>query len=105
MEGFTKGVPLKKIGMKSQDTAELFFDNVKVLKENRLGEEKTGFKIMMQELARERLTVGIMAVATAEGAIENTIAYTMERTALATVFAEPKAKKSSVKKANPSWLF
>lgn len=87
MEGFSKGVPLKKIGMKSQDTAELFFDNVKVPKENRLGDEKAGFKIMMQELARERLTVGIMAVATAEGAIENTIAYTTERTAFDTSIA------------------
>ncbi|TDD74697.1 acyl-CoA dehydrogenase family protein [Flavobacterium caseinilyticum] len=84
MEGFSKGVPFKKIGMKSQDTAQLFFDNVKVPKENRLGDEKTGFKIMMQELARERLTVGIMAVATAEGAIESTITYTTERTAFGT---------------------
>jgi acyl-CoA dehydrogenase len=81
MEGFNKGIPLKKIGMKSQDTAELFFDNVKVPKANLLGEEKMGFKIMMKELARERLTVGIYAVAGAEGAIENTIAYTTERTA------------------------
>jgi len=81
MEGFTKGVPLKKIGMKSQDTAELFFDNVKVPKANRLGDEKMGFKIMMKELARERLTVGIYAVAGAEGAIESTIKYTAERSA------------------------
>ena len=50
MDGFTKGVPFRKIGMKSQDTAQLFFDNVKVPKENRLGDEKEGFKIMMQEL-------------------------------------------------------
>lgn len=81
MQGFNKGIPLKKIGMKSQDTAELFFDNVKVPKENRLGDEKTGFKMMMQELARERLTVGIFAVGTAEGAIENTLDYTTKRTA------------------------
>lgn len=87
MEGFNKGVPLKKIGMKSQDTAELFFDNVRVPKENRLGDEKAGFKIMMQELARERLTVGIMAVATAEGAIANTIDYTSKRTAFDTPIA------------------
>ena len=84
MEGFHKGIPLKKIGMKSQDTAELFFDNVKVPKQNRLGDEKAGFKIMMQELARERLSVGITAVGTAEGAIENTIAYTTQRTAFGT---------------------
>jgi acyl-CoA dehydrogenase len=81
MQGFNKGIPLKKIGMKSQDTAELFFDNVKVPKENRLGDEKAGFKMMMQELARERLTVGIFAVGTAEGAIENTLDYTTKRTA------------------------
>jgi len=81
MEGYEKGVPFKKIGMKSQDTCELFFDNVKVPKQNRLGEERMGFKIMMTELARERLTVAISAVAGAEGAIEDTIAYTMERTA------------------------
>jgi acyl-CoA dehydrogenase len=43
-----------------------------------LGDEKMGFKIMMEELARERLTVGISAVATAEGAIENTVIYTTE---------------------------
>jgi alkylation response protein AidB-like acyl-CoA dehydrogenase len=64
--------------MKAQDTSQ-FFDNVKVPKENRLGDEKMGFKIMMEELARERLTVGISAVATAEGAIENTVIYTTER--------------------------
>ncbi|WP_348812653.1 acyl-CoA dehydrogenase family protein [Flavobacterium maritimum] len=87
MPGFYKGVPLKKIGMKSQDTAELFFDNVKVPKENRLGDEKAGFKIMMQELARERLSVGITAVGTAQGAIENTIAYTTERTAFDTTIS------------------
>jgi len=87
MEGFNKGIPFKKIGMKSQDTAELFFDNVKVPKENRLGDEKMGFKIMMKELARERLTVGISAVASAEGAIENTIIYTTERTAFKTPIA------------------
>jgi acyl-CoA dehydrogenase len=87
MEGFNKGIPFKKIGMKSQDTAELFFDNVKVPKENRLGDEKMGFKIMMKELARERLTVGIAAVATAEGAIESTVEYTSERTAFKTPIA------------------
>ena len=81
MEGFNKGVPFKKIGMKSQDTCELFFDNVKVPKENLLGEESMGFKIMMTELARERLSVAIAAIAGAEGAITNTIDYTATRTA------------------------
>ena len=80
-EGFDKGIPFKKIGLKAQDTCELFFDNVKVPKENLLGEEGQGFKIMMTELARERLTVALTAIGGAEGAIEKTIAYTSTRTA------------------------
>lgn len=80
-DGFEKGIPFKKIGMKAQDTCELFFDNVKVPKENLLGKEGEGFKIMMTELARERLTVGLNAIGGAEGAIEKTIAYTSTRTA------------------------
>ncbi|MGB3608359.1 acyl-CoA dehydrogenase family protein [Psychroserpens sp.] len=81
MEGFEKGKPFKKIGMKAQDTCELFFDNVQVPKENLLGDEGQGFKIMMTELARERLTVGLNAIGGAEGALKNTIAYTSTRTA------------------------
>lgn len=80
-EGFEKGVPFKKIGMKAQDTCELFFDNVSVPKENLLGKEGEGFKIMMQELARERLTVAVTALGNAEGAINDTITYTSTRTA------------------------
>lgn len=80
-EGFEKGVPFKKIGMKAQDTCELFFDNVKVPKENLLGQEGEGFKIMMTELARERLSVALAAIGGTEGAIEDTIAYTSTRTA------------------------
>ena len=80
-EGFEKGIPFNKIGMKAQDTCELFFDNVKVPKENLLGEEGLGFKIMMTELARERLTVALNAIGGAEGAIEQTIEYTSTRTA------------------------
>jgi acyl-CoA dehydrogenase len=80
-KGFEKGVPFKKIGMKAQDTCELFFDNVKVPKENLLGEEGGGFKIMMTELARERLSVAIASIGGAEGAITDTIEYTSTRTA------------------------
>lgn len=80
-DGFEKGIPFKKIGMKAQDTCELFFDNVKVPKENLLGEEGLGFKIMMTELARERLTVALNAIGGTEGAIEKTIEYTSTRTA------------------------
>jgi alkylation response protein AidB-like acyl-CoA dehydrogenase len=63
--------------MKAQDTSQLFFDNVKVPK--RMGDEKMGFKIMMEELARERLTVGINAVATAEEPLKTVIYTTEER--------------------------
>jgi acyl-CoA dehydrogenase len=87
-DGFEKGIPFKKIGMKAQDTCELFFDNVKVPKENLLGEEGAGFKIMMTELARERLTVALNAIGGAEGAIEKTIAYTSTRTAFKQPIAE-----------------
>ncbi|MCK0156817.1 acyl-CoA dehydrogenase family protein [Cellulophaga sp. F20128] len=79
--GFEKGIPFKKIGMKAQDTCELFFDNVKVPKDNLLGKEGDGFKMMMSELPRERLTVALNAIGGAEGAIKNTIAYTSTRTA------------------------
>jgi len=87
-EGFEKGVPFKKIGMKAQDTCELFFDDVKVPKENLLGEEGSGFKIMMKELARERLIVALNAIGGAEGAIEKTIEYTSTRTAFKQPIAE-----------------
>lgn len=80
-DGFEKGVPFQKIGMKAQDTSELFFDNVKVPKENLLGKEGHGFVIMMTELARERITVSLGAIGGAEGAIEETIRYTSTRTA------------------------
>ena len=80
-DGFEKGVPFKKIGMKAQDTCELFFDNVKVPKENLLGKEGEGFVIMMTELARERLSVALAAIGGAEGSIEDTIEYTSTRTA------------------------
>ncbi|WP_420552633.1 acyl-CoA dehydrogenase family protein [Tenacibaculum aiptasiae] len=80
-EGFEKGIPFKKVGMKAQDTCELFFDNVKVPKENLLGNEGQGFKIMMTELARERMSVAISAIGGAQGAIEDTLSYTSTRTA------------------------
>jgi len=88
MEGFTKGKPLKKIGMKAQDTCELFFDNVKVPQTNLLGKEGEGFAFLMQELPQERLLIGIIAVAVAEAALEKTIQYTKDRVA----FGRPIAK-------------
>ena len=81
MPGFTKGKPLKKAGMKAQDTCELFFDNVKVPAENLLGEEGNGFVYLMQELPWERLQIAVIAMASAEAALDWTIQYTNERKA------------------------
>lgn len=81
LDGFTKGKPFKKLGLKSSDTCELFFEDVKVPKENLLGEEGKGFVYMMVELPRERLTVAVQAIGAVEGTLEETIKYTQERTA------------------------
>jgi acyl-CoA dehydrogenase len=81
MKGFTKGKRLKKMGLKGQDTAELFFDNVEVPAENLLGQENNGFVYLMQELPWERLQIAIGAVAKAEAALEWTRAYVTERKA------------------------
>ena len=81
MAGFTKGKPLKKAGMKAQDTCELYFDNVRVPAGNLLGEENNGFIYLMQELPWERMQIAIAAIASAEAAIEWTVKYTSERKA------------------------
>ncbi|HEX2531842.1 MAG TPA: acyl-CoA dehydrogenase family protein [Burkholderiaceae bacterium] len=79
--GFTKGKPLKKVGMKAQDTCELFFEDVRVPKTNIVGQPGSGFIMLMQELAWERLLIAITSVANAEAMLELTIAYTKERQA------------------------
>ncbi|MEM9723197.1 MAG: acyl-CoA dehydrogenase family protein, partial [Bacteroidota bacterium] len=79
--GFTKGKPFTKLGLKASDTCELFFEDVKVPKENLLGQEGWGFIMMMQELPRERLTIAIAAIGAVRGALEETLAYTQERRA------------------------
>lgn len=79
--GFSKGRNLEKIGLKAQDTSELFFADVRIPIENRLGAEGQGFAMLMQELAWERLQIAIMAMANAEAALEWTIAYTKDRKA------------------------
>ena len=80
--GFDKGRNLDKVGMKAQDTSELFFQDVKVPKENLLGSaEGQGFMQLMQELPQERLLVGLVALAACEGAFEWTLDYVKERQA------------------------
>jgi len=81
-DGYSRGRNLEKIGMKSADTSELFFDNIEIAPENILGgEEGKGFYQMMQQLPQERLIIGCGAVGAMEGAVERTIAYCKERQA------------------------
>jgi alkylation response protein AidB-like acyl-CoA dehydrogenase len=80
--GFSRGRVLKKIGQHGQDTAELFFDGVRVPAANLLGaEEGQGFIQLMQQLPQERLAIAVAAVAAIEGALALTIKYTKEREA------------------------
>ncbi len=82
MPGFEKGKRLKKLGLKAQDTSELFFDNVRVPAENLLGGpemEGKGFYCLMEELPWERMQIAIGAIAAAQGAIDRTVAYVKER--------------------------
>jgi acyl-CoA dehydrogenase len=81
MAGFERGRNLDKVGMHAQDTAELFFDNVRVPKANLLGEEGMGFIYLMTNLARERLSIGATAMAAAESAFEQTLEYCKTREA------------------------
>ena len=86
--GFTKGKPLKKVGMKGQDTCELFFENVRVPQSNLLGtKEGMGFVMLMKELAWERLIIAILSVAGAQAALNLTLDYTRGRK----VFGKPVA--------------
>ena len=79
--GFSKGKPLKKVGMHGQDTCELFFDNVRVPKTNLLGMEGMGFIMLMKELAWERMMIGIICAASAESALAATVEYVKSRKA------------------------
>ena len=80
-EGFKRGRNLKKIGLKAQDTSELFFDNVRVPVSNLLGKEGGAFGMAMSKLAEERLSIAVQAITVCEAALEWTIAYTQEREA------------------------
>ncbi|HPX56894.1 MAG TPA: acyl-CoA dehydrogenase family protein [Syntrophales bacterium] len=86
--GFEKGRKLKKVGWHAQDTAELFFSDCRIPRENRLGEKGTGFKKMMSHLQPERLVIAIWAVAAAEFMLKETISYIKNRE----VFGKPVAR-------------
>lgn len=73
--GFKKGNQLEKMGMHSQDTAEIFFTNCRIPKENQLGEKGVGFVMLMQKLQQERLACSVIALARAEYILEWTIDY------------------------------
>ena len=87
LPGFSKGKNLNKLGLKAQDTSELFFQDVRVPKENLLGEEGRGFIYLMQDLPQERLSIAVGAVANAKAILEATIDYTKERKAFGTTVA------------------
>jgi acyl-CoA dehydrogenase len=79
--GFRRGRKLKKVGQYAQDTAELFFDDVRVPVSNLLGEEGKGFAYLMGELPQERLSIAVSAAARLEAALEQTLEYVKSRKA------------------------
>ncbi|EOR06567.1 acyl-CoA dehydrogenase family protein [Acinetobacter tandoii] len=81
LDGFKKGTNLDKIGLHSQDTSELFFDNVKVPKDQLLGQAGQGFNYLMQELPRERTAIAATALGAIRGALDVTTQYVQERQA------------------------
>ncbi|HEX5947233.1 MAG TPA: acyl-CoA dehydrogenase family protein, partial [Acidimicrobiales bacterium] len=81
MEGFERGRNLDKIGLHAQDTAELFFNDVRVPVANRLGEEGEGFRYLVTNLPQERLSIAATGVAAARAAFDETLAYVKERQA------------------------
>jgi acyl-CoA dehydrogenase len=81
MEGFSRGRKLDKVGMHSQDTAELIFENVRVPASNLLGEEGKGFFYLMQKLQQERLLTAVGAIIAAKDMLDLTLKYVKEREA------------------------
>ncbi|WP_328393566.1 acyl-CoA dehydrogenase family protein [Streptomyces sp. NBC_00390] len=93
MEGFERGRNLDKIGQKAQDTAELFFNDVRVPKENLLGELNGAFVHLMTNLAQERMAIAVAGIAAAEYLLEITTEYVKEREA----FGRPLAKLQHIR--------
>ncbi len=79
--GFVRGQNLKKLGLKGQDTSEMFFEDCRVPVGNLLGQEGQGFKMLMEKLQQERLCIGIGSMASCHRALDDTLAYVKERKA------------------------
>jgi acyl-CoA dehydrogenase len=79
LPGFSKGRNLEKLGMHAQDTSELFFQDVELSGDARLGAEGEGFILLMKELAWERLQIAVTGISAAEAALDWTVAYTKDR--------------------------
>lgn len=79
--GFEKGRNLEKLGLKGQDTSELFFRDCRVPVSNRLGEEGQGFKMLMSQLQQERLCIAVGSMASCRRSVEDTLSYVKERKA------------------------
>ena len=80
-KGFVRGRNLDKLGLKGQDTSELFFEDCRVPAENLLGQEGQGFKMLMQQLQQERLSIADGSIASCRRSLEDTISYVKERRA------------------------
>ncbi|MBA2444833.1 MAG: acyl-CoA dehydrogenase family protein [Nocardioidaceae bacterium] len=93
MSGFERGRNLDKIGLKAQDTAELFFDHVRVPMSNRLGVEGQGFTYLMRNLPQERLSIAVSAVATSERVLRLTYDYCRDRRAFGRAIGEFQATR------------
>jgi acyl-CoA dehydrogenase len=93
MPGFSTGKPLKKMGWWASDTAELFFDDVKVPKANLIGSENAGFFVIMTNFQMERLNLAVMANMTSQLALEESLRYVHERSA----FGKPLAKMQVIR--------
>jgi acyl-CoA dehydrogenase len=79
--GFVKGKKLDKLGLRGQDTSELFFEDCRVPATNLLGHEGQGFKMLMQKLQQERLVIAVTSMASCRRALEDTMTYVKERRA------------------------
>jgi acyl-CoA dehydrogenase len=98
-EGFTRGRKLDKIGRRAQDTAELFFDDVRVAPADVIGEPGRGLRLLMQNLPQERLSIAVTAVASAERALEITLAYVRSRNAFGQPIGSFQANRFSLAEA------